>query len=80
MPTETAAMKVMSSEGKLTPTGLVVSALRSFGKGHVPQEKLERLRRDLSEKDRRTLLRELPLAPTWMHPHLRYLATGGNNP
>jgi len=62
-----------------SPTGLVVSALRSFGKGHVPEEKLERLRRDLPEKDRRTLLRELPLAPTWMHPHLRYLATGGEN-
>jgi len=63
-----------------TPTGLVVSALRSLGKGHVPQEKLERLRRDLPEKDRRTLLRELPLAPAWMHPHLRYLAMGEDNP
>ncbi len=62
-----------------TPTGLVVSALRSLGKDHVPVEKLERLRRDLSEKDRRTLLRELPLAPAWMHPHLRSLAMEGKN-
>lgn len=60
-----------------SPTGLVVSALRSLGKGRVPEEKLERLRRDLPERDRRTLLRELPLAPIWMHRHLRYLATGG---
>jgi len=60
-----------------SPTGLVVSALRSLGRGRVPEEKLERLRRDLPEKARKTLLRELPLAPSWMHPHLRYLATGG---
>ena len=56
------------------PTGLVVSALRSLGKQHVTTHRLEKLRNDFSAKDRRVLLKELPLAPVWMHPFLRFLA------
>ncbi len=58
------------------PTGLIVSALKSLGKARVDHTQLAKLCHDLSAKDRRVLLRELPLAPAWMHPHLRYLATG----
>ena len=58
------------------PTGLVVAALRSLGRGHITEARLARLHHDLPEKDRRTLLKDLPLAPAWMHGWLRYLATG----
>jgi len=58
------------------PTGLIVSALRSIGKAHVTTQRLEKLRHDLTAKDRRLLLKELPLAQAWMHSFLRYLATG----
>jgi len=61
-------------------SALVISALRSLGKGRVPVERLARLHRDMPAKDRRQLLEDLPLAPTWMHPHLRYLATGKEKP
>ena len=62
------------------PTSLIVSALKSLGKKHVNTKQLEKLRSDLSAKDRRTLLKELPLVPSWMHPHLRYLSTGKQKP
>ena len=58
------------------PTGLIVSALKSLGRKQVDAGQLGNLRENLSVKDRRVLLKELPLTPAWMHPHLRYLATG----
>lgn len=62
----------MALTGRLS--GLLVSALRWLGKGRVSDAQLEKLRRNLSEKDRKSLLKDLPMAPTWMHPHLRFLA------
>ena len=62
------------------PTGLIVSALKSLGKKHVDRTQLGHLRQNLSAKDRRVLLRELSLTPAWMHPHLRFLATGKEKP
>jgi hypothetical protein len=74
--TRSARLMAMSAQ----PTALIVSALKSLGKAHVSTERLARLHRDLAAKDKRTLLRELPLAPAWMHPFLRYLATGKTTP
>jgi len=62
------------------PTGLIVSALKSLGRKHVDSRQLEDLRENLSAGDRRVLLKELPLTPAWMHPHLRHLATGKEVP
>jgi hypothetical protein len=62
------------------PTAMIVSALRSLGKDHVNLRLLDKLRANLSEKDRRILLKELPLVAAWMHPFLRYLATGKKTP
>ena len=68
----------MALAGRIS--ALVVSALRSFGKGRVPEPRLARLHRDIPEKERRQLLKDLPLTPAWMHPHIRYIATGKSEP
>lgn len=53
---------------------LVFAALRSVGKAQVTTERIAHLRKTLSATDRTQLLKDLPLAPAWMHPHLRYIA------
>jgi hypothetical protein len=53
---------------------LVFAALRSVGKQQVTSERIAHLRKTLSPKDRAQLLKDLPLAPAWMHPHLRFIA------
>jgi hypothetical protein len=55
-------------------SGLVIQALRSLGQEHVTPERLERLRRTMPASERRALLDDLALAPTWMRPFLRDLA------
>ncbi len=56
-------------------SNLVFAALRSVGKANVSEARVAHLRETLSEKDRAALLKDLPLAPAWMHPHLRFIAT-----
>ena len=55
-------------------SSVVFAALRNLGKLHVNKPRVERLTRVLSLKDRRRLLKDLPLAPAWMHPYLRFIA------
>lgn len=55
-------------------SSLVFAALRSLGKEHVTMERVAHLRETLKPKDRKRLLKDLPLAPAWMHPFLRYIA------
>jgi len=55
-------------------SSLVFAALRSLGKANVTRARVGHLRTTLSPADRRRLLRDLPLAPAWMHPHLRFIA------
>lgn len=55
-------------------SNLVFAALRSVGKANVNEARVAHLRETLSAKDRAALLRDLPLAPAWMHPHLRFIA------
>ena len=62
------------------PAALVMSALRSLGREHVTTERLARLHREMPAKDRRQLLADLPMTPAWMHPFIRYLATGETKP
>jgi len=57
-------------------SGLVIQALRSFGPAHVGRERIAQLRRTLPTRERRALLDDLALAPTWMRPLLRELAEG----
>jgi hypothetical protein len=55
-------------------SNLVFAALRSVGKATVSEARIAHLRETLSAKDRAALLTDLPLAPAWMHPHLRFIA------
>lgn len=61
--------------GSAAPTSsLVFAALRSLGKEHVTTARVAHLRETLSPKDRKRLLKDLPLAPVWMHSFLRFIA------
>ncbi len=62
----------MEAAGRLS--GLLIQALRELGQEHVTQERREHLKRTLPADKRRELLRDLRLAPAWMHPIFRELA------
>src|SRR5258708_1940647 len=62
----------MATAGRLS--GLVIQALRELGEEHVTPERLAYLKRTLPAEKRRELMKDLKLAPAWMHPILRGLA------
>jgi hypothetical protein len=55
-------------------SGLLLQALRELGKEHVTPERREHLKRSLPAEKRRELLKDIRLAPAWMHPIFRELA------
>jgi Family of unknown function (DUF6088) len=62
----------MAAAGRLS--GLLIQALRELGKEHVTPERRAHLKRTLPAHKRRELLKDLRLAPAWMHPIFRELA------
>jgi hypothetical protein len=62
----------MAAAGRLS--GLVIQALRELGKDHVTRERVEHLKRTIPAEQRQELLKDLKLAPAWMHPIFRELA------
>ena len=62
----------MAAAGRLS--GLVIQAFRHLGKDHVSPQRIALLKRRLPLEQRRLLLRDLKLAPAWMHPLFRELA------
>jgi Family of unknown function (DUF6088) len=62
----------MAAAGRLS--GLLIQALRELGKDHVTPERIEHLKRTLPPEQRKELLKDLKLAPAWMHPIFRELA------
>lgn len=62
----------MAAAGRLS--GLLMQALRHLGKEHITQERVEHLKRTLPATERQQLVKDLPLAPAWMHPLFRELA------
>jgi len=62
----------MATAGRLS--GLLIQALRELGKEHVTPERRDYLKRTLPADKRRELLKDLRLAPAWMHPIFRELA------
>lgn len=62
----------MAAAGRTS--GLVIQALRSLGPEHVTPQRLEKLMRSVPAAERRTLVKDLSLAPGWMQPTLRALA------
>jgi len=67
--------KNMETAGLLS--GLLIQALRELGKEHVTPERREHLKRTLPADKRRELIKDLRLAPAWMHPIFRELAGKG---
>jgi hypothetical protein len=49
-------------------SGLVIQAFRTLGKKHVTPARIEKLRSTIPLKQRQELLRDIALAPAWMHP------------
>ena len=62
----------MAAAGRLS--GSLMQAFRHLGKEHITRERIEHLKRTLPAKERQQLLKDLPLAPAWMHPLFRELA------
>lgn len=62
----------MAAAGRLS--GLLIQALRELGKEHITPQRREQLRRSLPADERQKLLKDLRLAPAWMHPIIRELA------
>jgi hypothetical protein len=62
----------MAAAGRLS--GLLMQAFRSLGRQHITRQRLARLKLTLPAKERKQLIKDLPLAPTWMHPFFRELA------
>jgi hypothetical protein len=64
----------MAAAGRLS--GLVIQAFRHLGKDHVTPQRIAALKQRLPLDQRRLLLRDLKLAPAWMHPLFHELAEG----
>jgi hypothetical protein len=62
----------MATAGRLS--GLLMQAFRFLGKQHITPARMKHLKRTLPEKERRRLLKDLALTPTWMHALFRELA------
>jgi len=62
----------MEAAGRLS--GLLMQALRELGEEHITPERRAHLKRTLPADKRRELLKDLRLAPAWMHPIFRELA------
>ncbi|EAQ81515.1 DUF6088 family protein [Blastopirellula marina] len=64
--------KNMEAAGRLS--GLLIQALRELGQEHVTQQRIDHLKRTIPAGKRRQLLKDIRLAPAWMHPIFRELA------
>jgi hypothetical protein len=62
----------MAAAGRLS--GLLMQALRHVGKDHITPARMAHLQRTLPAGERQRLLKDLPLAPAWMHPYFRELS------
>ncbi len=62
----------MAMAGRLS--GLLIQALRELGKENVTTERIQHLKRVLPMDKRQELLKDIRLAPDWMHSIFRKLA------
>ena len=62
----------MAASGRLS--GLLMQAFRHLGREHITPKRMAHLKRTLPAKERKRLLKDLALAPAWMHPLFRDLA------
>ena len=64
--------KNMETAGRLS--GLLIQALRELGEDHVTPARIAHLKRTIPASKRRELLKDIRLAPAWMHRIFRELA------
>jgi Family of unknown function (DUF6088) len=64
--------KNMAAAGRLS--GLLIQALRELGQEQITPERRAHLKRSLPAKERKELIKDIRLAPAWMHPIFRELA------
>ena len=62
----------METAGRLS--GILIQALRELGEDHVTPARIAHLRRTIPAAKRQELLKDIRLAPAWMHPIFRDLA------
>ena len=62
----------MAAAGRLS--GLLMQAFRHLSQEHITAQRMAHLKRTLPAKERKQLMKDLPLAPTWMHQFFRELA------
>jgi hypothetical protein len=65
----------MAAAGRLS--GLLIQAFRELGKDHLTPARAEHLKRTLPAERRRELVKDIKLAPSWMHAIFRELAEEG---
>ena len=68
--------RMMAAAGRTT--GLLIAGLRFIGRANVSHERVAHLRELLSLRDRRRLMKDIALAPAWMHPYFRAIAKENN--
>lgn len=66
----------MAAAGRLS--GLLMQAFRHLGREHITRQRMAHLKRTLPAKEREQLIKDLPLAPAWMHSFFRELAESGS--
>lgn len=62
----------MAAAGRIS--GLVIQAFRELGQENITESRIKHLKRTLPVDKRRELLKDIKLAPAWMHPIFRSLA------
>jgi hypothetical protein len=67
----------MASSGRLS--GLIIQGFRSLGKDHVTKARVEKLKSTIPLKQRKELLKDIALAPAWMHSIFHELAESQTN-
>ena len=67
----------MATSGRLS--GLFIQAFRSLGKDHVTKARIEKLKSTIPLKQRKDLLKDIALAPAWMHSIFHELAESQSN-
>lgn len=64
--------RTMAAAGRLS--GLLMQAFRHLGREHITPKRMAHLKRTLPINERKQLIKDIPLAPAWMHQFFRELA------
>jgi len=73
-----ASPRRMAGAGKIS--GVVIQALRYFGKDNVGDDIVHQLQRTLTDDDRRILRQDISIAPDWLRPILTQITENTDGP